>query len=135
MRTEARRALWAGALLVAAAGAGVAWNRFDARSDRFVRARSAVGGDPVRGARLVVRYGCAACHDIPGVRPRGAQVGPSLEGLATRPFLAGQVRNRPDRLIAWITDPKAIEPGTAMPDLGVSEAEARDIATYLYAQP
>ena len=135
MRTESRGLLWATALLLVAAAGGVAWDRFDARTDRFVRARTAVGGDAVKGGRLIARYGCAACHDIPGIRPRGAKVGPPLEGLATRPFLAGQVRNRPDRLIAWITDPKAIEPGTAMPDLGVSEAEARDIATYLYAQP
>jgi cytochrome c len=135
MRIEARRMAWVGMLLVATAGAGVAWDRLDARSDRFVRARAAVGGDPVNGGRLIAGYGCAACHDIPGIRPHGARVGPSLEGLATRPFLAGQVRNRPDRLVAWITDPQAIEPGTAMPDLGVDEAEARDMATYLYAQP
>ena len=135
MRTEARRILWVAVLLLLAAGAGLGWDRFDARADRFARARMAVGGDPVRGGRLLARYGCAACHDIPGIRPRGAQVGPSLEGLATRPFLAGQLRNRPDRLIAWITEPKTIEPGTAMPDLGVSPADARDMATYLYAQP
>jgi cytochrome c2 len=135
MRAEARRATVAAAVLVLAASAGVAWNAFDARADRFARARMSVGGDPVRGAQAIAARGCATCHDIPGIRPSGAQVGPSLEGLATRPFLAGQVRNRPDRLIAWIMDPKSIEPGTAMPDLGIGEVEARDIATYLVAQP
>jgi cytochrome c len=134
MRTETRWLVIAGIVAVLAAGAGVAWNQFDARADRFARARMAVGGDPVRGARMISQRGCAACHDIPGIRPSGAKVGPSLEGLATRPFLAGQIRNRPDHLIRWIMDPQAIEPGTAMPDLGVGEAEARDIATYLYAQ-
>jgi cytochrome c1 len=35
-------------------------------------------------------------------------------------------------LIKWIRNPQQIEPGTAMPDLGVSEDEAGDIAAYLY---
>ena len=135
MRVDTRRLVLLASALVLGAAAAAAWNQFDARADRFARARMAVGGDPVRGARLMAARGCAACHDIPGIRPSGAQVGPSLEGLATRPFLAGQIRNRPDHLIAWITDPKGIEPGTAMPDLGITEGEARDMATYLYAQP
>lgn len=135
MRTESRWLLAAATAALLAAGGGIAWNQYNARVDRFTRASMAVGGDPVRGARMIARRGCAACHDIPGVRPAGAQVGPTLEGLATRPFLAGHVRNQPDKLIRWITDPQAIEPGTAMPDLGIGEAEARDIATYLYAQP
>lgn len=32
----------------------------------------------------------------------------------------------------WVMNPQAVEPGTAMPDLGVSEPEARHIAAYLY---
>ena len=88
MRTETRRWTVVAVVLVLAAGAGVAWNEFDARADRFARARMAVGGDPVRGAQAIAARGCASCHDIPGIRPGGAQVGPSLEGLATRPFLA-----------------------------------------------
>jgi cytochrome c len=135
MRVETRRMWLAAMVLCIGALAAVAWNAFDARADRLARARASVGGDPVRGARAIVARGCATCHDIPGVRPAGGQVGPPLRGLATRPFLAGQVRNRPDGLVKWITDPKAIEPGTAMPDLGVGDAEARDMATYLYAQP
>ncbi|PRY20191.1 hypothetical protein CLV70_12572 [Pseudosporangium ferrugineum] len=29
-------------------------------------------------------------------------------------------------------DPQAVEPGTAMPDLGVTSTDARDIAAYLF---
>jgi cytochrome c1 len=35
-------------------------------------------------------------------------------------------------LIRWIETPQAIEPGTAMPNLGVTEQRARDMAAYLY---
>jgi hypothetical protein len=38
-------------------------------------------------------------------------------------------------LIQWIQDPQAVEPGTAMPNLGVDEAIARDTAAYLYTLP
>ena len=35
-------------------------------------------------------------------------------------------------LTAWLRDPPAIDPSTAMPDLGLSEAEALHMAAYLY---
>jgi cytochrome c1 len=76
--------------------------------------------------------GCAACHVIPGVRGADGKVGPPLTGIGSRIMIAGQVPNTPDNLIRWIRDPQAIEPGTAMPNLGVSEPTARDIAAYLY---
>jgi cytochrome c1 len=34
----------------------------------------------------------------------------------------------------WIEHPRAINPQTAMPELGVTPAQARDIAAYLYSQ-
>jgi cytochrome c1 len=62
-------------------------------------------------------------------------VAPDLSGLAQRGFIAGRVGNRPDALIDWIRDPRSIDPQTAMPVLEVNEAEARDIAAYLYDIP
>ena len=38
----------------------------------------------------------------------------------------------PENMIRWLIDPQAVEPGTAMPNLGMSEADARHIAAYLY---
>jgi cytochrome c1 len=34
--------------------------------------------------------------------------------------------------VAWLLDPPQIDPLTAMPAPGISEAEARDVAAYLY---
>jgi cytochrome c len=90
------------------------------------------GGDPERGRAAIRRFGCQACHSVPGVRgPRG-QVGPPLDGIGGRSFLAGQLPNTPTNMIRWIRAPQAVERGTAMPNLGVTEPEARDIAAYLY---
>lgn len=90
------------------------------------------GGDATRGLRAIQKHGCTACHTIPGVPgPRG-RVCPTLEGFASRKYIGGQLTNTPENLIRWIMDPHAIATGTAMPDLGVTEEEARDIAAYLY---
>ena len=91
-----------------------------------------VGGDPEAGRALIAAHGCTACHQIPGVRIMSGSVGPSLEGFGRRVYIAGRLPNRPAMLTAWLRDPPAIDPQTAMPDLGVSEQEARDMAAYLY---
>lgn len=94
--------------------------------------RDVAGGDPGRGKLAISRYGCSACHTIPGVPGATGQVGPPLTQFSRRSIIAGQIANTPDGLVRWIRDPQAIEPGTAMPALGVTEGEARDIAAYLY---
>jgi cytochrome c1 len=35
-------------------------------------------------------------------------------------------------LTMWVRDPTAIDPMTAMPVVGLAEAEARHVAAYLY---
>src|SRR5690606_9921379 len=76
--------------------------------------------------------GCGTCHVIPGVSGANAQVGPPLTDWAARQYIVGAVPNLPEYLIAFIMNPDTIEPGTGMPDLGVSEEEARHMAAYLY---
>lgn len=90
------------------------------------------GGDPAVGATLIRSYGCGTCHTVPGIREADGKVGPPLTEFAHRSYIAGNLYNEPQNLILWIMDPQAIEPGTAMPTLGVTEAQARSIAAYLY---
>lgn len=90
------------------------------------------GGDPSRGPAAMQKYGCIACHVVPGVVAARGQVGPTLSGVATRSIIAGRLSNTPDNLIHWIQDPQGVSPGTVMPNMGVTEADARDIAAYLY---
>ncbi len=89
-------------------------------------------GDAARGIAAIRRHGCGGCHVIPGVAEARGRVGPSLAGFASRPYIAGALPNRPLDLIAWIRDPQAVHPGTIMPGLGVTPADARDIAAHLY---
>jgi cytochrome c1 len=90
------------------------------------------GGQPDRGATLIARYGCGSCHTIPGIDRANGLVGPPLTHFGSRSYIAGKLVNNADNLQHWIADPQAVEPGTAMPDLGVSAIDARDIAAYLH---
>ena len=92
---------------------------------------ASVQGDSPRGEATIERYGCGACHVIPGIRGARGQVGPPLTDFAHRTYIAGNVFNTPNNLAAWIRRPDSIEPGTVMPTLGVSAQEARDISAYL----
>ena len=86
------------------------------------------------GRRLIASYGCGACHSIPGVPGADAMAGPPLNCFYQRTYIAGRLSNTRQNLIKWIQNPQLIDPGTAMPNLGVSQGEADDIAAYLYHQ-
>ena len=96
--------------------------------------RPVPGGDADRGARLISHYGCGSCHQIPGIRGADGRVGPDLGDLARRRLIAAKLTNTPANLERWIRDPQKVSPGTVMPDLGVTPAESRDIAAYLYGR-
>jgi cytochrome c1 len=91
-------------------------------------------GDPERGLELVLSSGCGACHEIPGVVGARGKVGPALTGFASRAMIGGVLPNTGDNLVAWIVDPRSIDPKTGMPAVGLTHEQARDVAAYLYAR-
>jgi cytochrome c len=91
------------------------------------------GADAARGRAELLEFGCGSCHVIPGVTHARGRVGPSLGAFGERSEIAGRIANTPANLIRWIVSPQRIEPGTAMPDLGVPDVAARDMAAYLEA--
>lgn len=91
------------------------------------------GGDRVRGQQKLQDYGCGACHTIPGVTGAHTTVGPSLENWARRHNIAGNMPNTPDNMLVWLQAPQQLEPGTLMPNLNVTEQDARDMGAYLYS--
>jgi cytochrome c1 len=90
-------------------------------------------GSPLRGAETIESFGCGSCHVIPGIDDAGGHVGPPLTAFGDRRFIAGAVANNEENLVRWLLDPDSIEPGTAMPDVGLSEHQAHDVAAYLYS--
>ena len=99
------------------------------KQDRPVAAGTVASAD--RGKATIEMYGCGKCHTIPGIRGANGVVGPPLESLARRTYIAGNFPNTPDTLTHWIMAPQTMKRKTAMPSLGLSEAQARDAAAYL----
>jgi cytochrome c len=91
------------------------------------------GGDAENGRLLLRQFGCGSCHRIPGVATAFGNVGPPLESMGSRVYLAGLIANTPANMLRWIQAPQSIDPGTAMPDLQVTPEHARDMAAYLFS--
>ncbi len=68
---------------------------------------------------------------IPGVASARGRLAVPLTDFGLRSYIAGRVPNRPELLARWIADPRSLVPDTAMPDMGVTDDDARDIAAYL----
>jgi cytochrome c len=114
-----------------AAGAFLTWK---AQHQSRNVAIAMTGGDPARAPDIIRRYGCAGCHTIPGIPGGDGKAGGPLADIKGRVYVGGVAPNTADNLIAWIVSPQAFSPRSAMPATGISEADARDVATYLYAQ-
>jgi len=94
--------------------------------------RAAAGwDDPTRGALVIGQQQCGSCHVIPGIAGADGMSGPPLGAFARRSMIAGVIANTPAGLVAWLRAPQAAVPGNAMPDMGLSEPQARDVAAYL----
>jgi putative membrane protein len=113
-----------GLLLVAAGGCDVTWD-----AERVEHA-----AEIARGRQAVHDYGCGACHEIRGVPGAIGRVGPPLTGVANRVYIAGYLPNEPENVVMFIMNPSAFRTPTAMPILGVTEDDARDIVAYLYSR-
>jgi cytochrome c1 len=132
--SKTRRWIYTGVavvLLLVASVALVLAAGFRQESER--RASRLTGGSAEHGKAAIAKYGCGGCHIIPGITGDKSYVGPNLESFPRRTYIGGVAINQPETLVRWIVNPKSIDAKTAMPNLGVTEKEARDIATYLYS--
>ncbi|HEX3990666.1 MAG TPA: c-type cytochrome [Acetobacteraceae bacterium] len=118
-------------IALSAAGAAMTWS---AQHESEAVARAMTGGDASRAPLLIRRYGCAGCHAISGIPGGDGRVGGPLTNIKHRVYVGGVLPNSADNLVRWIVSPQAFSPRSAMPATGISEAEARDVAAYLYSQ-
>lgn len=111
----------------------VIWTRLELeRRDAYQIASLLTSGKPELGRTKLREYGCSSCHTIPGVSGAYSTAAPPLTKFALRMYIAGELENTPDNLRRWIQHPRAIEPHTAMPELGVTDKDSCDMAAYLY---
>jgi cytochrome c oxidase subunit 2 len=104
--------------------------------ERHVREAAAVPSSPaaVRGALSFRRLTCVDCHHVAGVAGAadGSRAAPDLTHVADRKTLAaGLLVNDADHVVAWLKDPQRFKPGSHMPSLQLTDAQADDLASYL----
>lgn len=121
------------ALAIATAATGGVILYLEAKRATRIQAEAITGGSVDRGEAALVRYGCGGCHVISGIAGANGKVGPDLSQVAECAEISGRLPNDPMSIVRWIMHPQAFEPGTGMPDQGVTERDARDIAAYLYS--
>jgi cytochrome c2 len=100
--------------------------------DHGAQAVSSRVGDTRHGAALIRELGCGSCHVVPGIENASGAVGPPLIQIGRRIYLAGLLRNTPPNMVRWLRNPQQVLPGNAMPDMGLTEPDAKDVAAYLY---
>ena len=123
-------------LIIAAAAVAAAFISTDMVANHKVRLQVAVamtGGDPSLAPPIFRKYECSGCHTIGGVPGADGKVGPELTSLSQRIYIAGNISNSSDHLVSSIVSPEKFSPHTAMPTTGITDAEARNVAAYLYA--
>jgi cytochrome c2 len=84
-----------------------------------------------KGAQLIAQTGCGACHTIPRIANSTGRIGPPLDHMHERAYIAGVLRNTPENMMTWLQHPQQVVPGNAMPEMGLSEPDARAITAYL----
>jgi cytochrome c2 len=103
-------------------------------SELEAKAQAMTMGNVARGQQAFGKYGCGGCHTVHHIPQASGTVGPPLDGVAARAMIGGRLSNNPDHMRQWIENPQAVSPGTAMPNLGVTRQDSRDIAAFLYTR-
>jgi cytochrome c oxidase subunit II len=101
---------------------------------RWVAAQKTELAEPAglaaEGKAIFARSACVGCHTIRGVS--SGALGPDLTTFGSRHTLAaGLLPSSVDNVVAWLKNPPAVKPDAKMPALGLTDEQARAVATYL----
>lgn len=99
-----------------------------------------VEGNLANGRKVLDSKGCASCHGMTGVAalsPSAMPVTIDAKTMLRAKQLAPDLRYArerftPEKMLAWLADPKAIKPDTTMPKIPLTAEEAKDVVAYLY---
>lgn len=104
--------------------------------DRWLATQANTASTPadpvaVRGQQVVTGGACAMCHAIRGTLATG-RAGPDLTHFGSRRSVAaGTLTMSRGAIQGWIAQPQALKPGTMMPPVPLSGADADAASRYL----
>ncbi|MDE3104785.1 MAG: c-type cytochrome [Acidobacteriota bacterium] len=115
--------------------AGFLENKTDSDLLSNVQLAPATAAQIKHGRSLVIEYGCAACHEIPGIK-RPENFAPELSRVGSKPleqivFADDVPHTLPDYLAGKLREPRAFGPGLRMPDYGFSHTQLEALTTAL----
>ena len=89
------------------------------------------GAEAIAGGKLIQTIACGSCHTIRGTPLKGT-FGPDLTHFGSRRGIAAYtLPNTPQNLLAWLQDPQAIKPLSAMPTIPLPLREQQQLVAYL----
>jgi cytochrome c oxidase subunit II len=97
-------------------------------------AKPAPAEDPLvaQGQKLFLMKGCVGCHSLVAYNAPAGLLGPNLANVGARTYIAaGTLPNTDENLAHWIRVPQDVKHGVLMPNLGVSEDEAKALVAFL----
>jgi mono/diheme cytochrome c family protein len=98
-------------------------------SDFKPRAGIAGSGNAASGKKIVDQVGCKGCHVV-GDDLRMRQDRGTSYDIAPELTRVGSKAN-PDWIFEWIKNPRGVNPDARMPNLRLTDQEARDVTAYL----
>jgi cytochrome c oxidase subunit 2 len=90
--------------------------------------------DPLvaQGQKLFLMKGCVGCHSLVAYNAPKGLLGPNLANVGARTYIAaGTLPNTDENLAHWIRVPQDVKHGVLMPNLGVTEDEAKALVAFL----
>jgi cytochrome c oxidase subunit II len=86
---------------------------------------------PQVGQHVFEHQACISCHTVAGTVATG-RYGPDLTHMMSRATIAaGAAQNTKEKLLAWVTDPNQIKPGSLMPAMHLTDQQNEQITAYL----
>ena len=100
-----------------------------------VHLEPATPGQIADGKKLVTEYGCAACHEINGIK-KPENFAPELTHVGSKPinqliFLPGMARTLPDYIAAKIRNPRSFGAALKMPQFAFTPGQVDALTTAL----
>ena len=98
------------------------------------KAAPAQGQSPevAQGQKLFLMKGCVGCHSLVAYNAPKGLLGPNLANVGARSYIAaGTLKNTDENLAHWIRFPQDVKHGVLMPNLGVTEDEAKALVAFL----
>jgi cytochrome c2 len=94
---------------------------------------AAIPANIAHGKELLSLRGCVSCHQVSGAGLASPPKNdPVVRTLSLAPDLRfARARSEPGTLVRWLLDPAKLKHDAAMPKLGLSDADARDLAAFL----